>query len=278
MRDRQRQKVYDWENKSSWSGKSTNELNEQQCLFIINSLNKIYADMRVETKFVNGDRRYATCASYVVNHVIKLPRQWALCWSVVLHEYAHALSSDRKYKKLRNRAIEPHGKEFVTAFCVLLHKFHPDQPSYKELSQSLRDDNIDFEHMESSKLHKQIGRKTIKLTQAKENKDYDFTTSLLKLSLEGRRRTAAGDGHYKPKTKMNRVLCVLDYSIIFLYKDKPITYKQLESSFKKLPVFNDHYNKLIHNIIADHGKLELSLVKYMIKQGLIVATSTQNKG
>tara|TARA_R100001369_G_scaffold24083_1_gene44230 strand:+ start:1106 stop:1942 length:837 start_codon:yes stop_codon:yes gene_type:complete len=278
MRDRQRQKVYDWENKASWSGKSTNELNEQQCLFIINSLNKIYADMRVETKFVNGDRRYATCASYVVNHVIKLPREWALCWSVVLHEYAHALSSDRKYKKLRNRAIEPHGKEFVTAFCVLLHKFHPDQPSYKELSQSLRDDNIDFEHMESSKLHKQIGRKTIKLTKAKENKDYDFTTSLLKLSVEGRRRTAAGDGHYKPKTKMNRVLCVLDYSIIFLYRDKPITCTQLESSFKKLPVVNDHYNKLIHKVIDDHGKLELSLIKYMIKEGLIVATSTQNKG
>ena len=160
----------------------------------------------------------------------------------------------------------------------MLHKFHPHQPSYKELSQSLRDDNIDFEHMESSKLHKQIGRKTIKLTKVKEDKDYDFTTSLLKLSLEGRRRTAAGDGHYKPKTKMNRVLCVLDYSIIFLYKDKPITYKQLESSFKKLPVVNDHYNKLIHKVLDDHGKLELSLVKYMIKQGLIVATSTQNKG
>jgi len=281
MRDRQRQKVYDWENKASWSGKSTNELNEQQCLFIINSLNKIYADMRVETKFVNGDRRYATCASYVVNHVIKLPRAWALCWSVVLHEYAHALSSDRKYKKLRNRAIEPHGKEFVTAFCVLLHKFHPDQPSYKELSQGLRDDNIDFEHMESSKLHKQIGRKTIKLTKAKENKDYDFTTSLLKLSVEGRRRTAAGDGHYKPKTKMNRVLCVLDYCTI-LNKDKQITYRELESRFEKgtLPFFthSTNSNTLILNIMHDHGKLELSLIKYMIKQGLVVATSTQNKG
>jgi hypothetical protein len=278
MRDRQRQKVYDWENKSSWSGKCKDELNEQQCLFIINSLNKIYKGMRVYTTFVNGERRNATCGNRITSHEIKLPRQWALCWSVVLHEYAHAISDDRKYKERTNRAIEPHGKEFVTAFCVLLHKFHPEHPSYKELSQSLRDANVDFEHMESSKFHKQIGRKTIKLTKAKEDKDYDFNTSLLKLTSEGKRRLSAGDGFYKPKTKMNRVLCVLDYSIIFIYKDKPITYKKLEASFNRLPYFSDHYNKLIHKVLDEHGKIEPSLVKYMIKQGLIVATSTQNKG
>ena len=277
MRDRQRQKVYDWENKSSWSGKGKDELNEQQCLFIINKLNKIY-DIPVDTIFVNGDRRSAKCWDRARKHEIELPRQWALCWSVVLHEYAHAISGHRKYKERPNRAIEAHGKEFVTAFCVLLHKFHPDQPNYKELSQSLRDANVDFEHMESSKFHKQIGRKTIKLSNAKEDKDYDFNTSLLKLSPEGKRRLSAGDGFYKPKTKMNRVLCVLDYSIIFLYKDRPITYKQLEASFNKLPYTSDHYNKLIHKVLDEHGKLQPSLVKYMIKQGLVVATSTQNEG
>ena len=103
MRDRQRQKVYNWENKSSWSGKGKDELNEQQCLFIINKLNKIY-DIPVDTTFVNGDRRSATCWDRVRKHEISLPRQWALCWSVVLHEYAHAILGHRKYKERPNRS------------------------------------------------------------------------------------------------------------------------------------------------------------------------------
>ena len=117
MRDRQRQKVYNWENKSSWNGKSKDELNEQQCLFIVNKLNKIFG-IPVKTVFINGHYRNARCFSSLK---IELPRQWALCWSVVLHEYAHAISGHRKYKERPNRDIEAHGKEFVTAFCVLLH-------------------------------------------------------------------------------------------------------------------------------------------------------------
>jgi hypothetical protein len=273
MRDKQRKKVYDWENNSSWNGKRKDELNEQQCLFIVNRLNKIFG-IPVKTVFVNGERR---SANYSSSLKIELPRQWALCWSVVLHEYAHAISGHGKYKKRRAFAIEAHGKEFVTAFCVLLHKFHPHQPSYKELCQSLREVNIDFEPMESSVFQKQIGRNTIKLSNLKVDKDYDFKTSKLKLSVEGKRRTAAGDGFYKPKTKMNRVLCVLDYCINIVY-GRPITYKELESSFDYMPYENTWDNKLITKILDEHGKLQPSLVKYMIKQGLVIATSTQQGG
>ena len=82
---------------------------------------------------------------------------------------------------------------------------------------------------------------------------------------------------YKPKTKMNRVLCVLDYCINIVYR-RPITYKELESSFEYMPYENTWDNKLITKILDEHGKLQPSLVKYMIKQGLIVATSTQQGG
>ena len=51
---------------------------------------------------------------------------------MLLHEYAHCLTSDK------------HGKKFVSEFCILLHHLHPLQPSLSELAKSLNDNKIDF--------------------------------------------------------------------------------------------------------------------------------------
>ena len=161
MRDKQKSKVYAWENAASWSGKGKNELDDTQVLHIVKQLDTKLKRKPTTVRFSN--RRHQNATAQAWGNIITLPRSWARCWSVVLHEYAHLLADECK-----------HGPVFVTTFCALLKNFHPDKPTYKELSASLRERNIEFKSLQDSKYEKKCKRMKITLNNVKKPKDYDF--------------------------------------------------------------------------------------------------------
>jgi hypothetical protein len=152
MIDTQRSKVYAWENAAKWSGKGKQELTDDEIRHIYKELDRKLKRRR-KTKVVFTNRRSKATASWTGE--IKIPRDWARCWSVVLHEYAHLLTFDL------------HGPSFVSAFCVLLKNFHPDRPSYKELSRSLNEKRIQFKSLHGNKYEKLCKRLTLNISNVK---------------------------------------------------------------------------------------------------------------
>ena len=190
MRDKQKSKVYAWENAASWSGKGKNELDDTQVLHIVKQLDTKLKRVPTTVRFTNRSHQNATAQTW--GNIITLPRSWARCWSVVLHEYAHLLTAECK-----------HGPVFVSTFCVLLKNFHPDKPTYKELSAELRERNIDFKSLQNNKYEKKCNRIKITLTNVKKPKDYDFLENTSVRVPMGRSST------YYTKGKTTRVEWIL---------------------------------------------------------------------
>ena len=137
MRDNQRRKVYNWEDNLI---PTTNDLSKQECIHIIDQLNKVYK-CNGRIKFVNRHQHAHGHSS----GLITIPTGWAMCWKILIHEYAHVLT----FQKYGWRGIEVHGKEFVTTYCILLKNFHPNKPTYNELAKSLV--KVAFIHLPSQK-------------------------------------------------------------------------------------------------------------------------------
>jgi len=119
IRDFQRKRVYDWELSQSWMSKIS-YLTEQQVRSVIEKLDKVFK-RKTKIKFKNG---YG-CSFAVGKSEIRLRKEWAMNYGVILHEYAHLLAKDL------------HGRQFVSAYCNLLNIFHPKQPSIDELCQTM---------------------------------------------------------------------------------------------------------------------------------------------
>jgi hypothetical protein len=142
MRDYQRRKVYKWEGSQPWWTMKS-YLTEQQVLdavkkldknlpwvsFSKNGWSKINKQKR-KTKVIFSNGRGPSNAN---NKRIKLKREWALNYNVILHEYAHLFTRDK------------HGPKFVSVYCCLLVAYHPDKPTFKELAKTLNERNIDFD-------------------------------------------------------------------------------------------------------------------------------------
>lgn len=240
MRDKQKSKVYAWENAASWSGKSKNELDDTQVLHIIKQLDTKLKRKPTTIRFTNRGDQNATAQTY--GNIITLPRSWARCWSVVLHEYAHLLADECK-----------HGPVFVTTFCALLKNFHPDRPTYKELSASLRERNIDFKSLQDSKYEKKCKRIKITLTNVKKPKDYDFLENTSVRVPIGRSST------YYTKGKTTRVEWILREIQDVVQDVKRHTELGRFSSVKA--------KYLIENV----QDLTVGDMKYLIKTGRLIA-------
>ena len=119
MYDFQRKRVYDWENAQSWFTREISYLTEQQVRLIIERLDKIFK-RNTTIKFKNGRG-----GSWAVENEVHLRKSWALNYGVIFHEYAHILTKDL------------HGRQFICAYCNLLNLFHPKQPSFDELCQTM---------------------------------------------------------------------------------------------------------------------------------------------
>ena len=131
MRDSQRDKLYSWERKQDWWGIHSN-LTDQQCIDAIKKLNRIFK-RKVKLRFKNGiGSSWYHIGRTAPNGEIVLRRVDHQKMSVLLHEYAHALTSDK------------HGKDFVSTYCNLIHYLHPDQPTLKSLASSLNKNSIKF--------------------------------------------------------------------------------------------------------------------------------------
>lgn len=154
IRDFQRSKVYRWENDQPWFSQKS-YLSEDQVLDSVKKLDRnlpwviltksgyrYINDQKRKTKIIFSNGRGSSNAS---DERILLKRNWALNYSILLHEYSHLLSED------------VHGPNFVSIYCCLLVAYHPDKPTFKELAKSLNEYNIDF-------------------------KEFDYTWKLLKLS------------------------------------------------------------------------------------------------
>lgn len=191
MRDNQKRKVYNWEDSLI---PTTNDLSKQECIHIINELNKIYK-CNGRIKFVNRDQHARGHSS----GLITIPTGWAMCWKVLIHEYAHVLT----FNKYGWRGIEVHGKEFVTTYCTLLKNFHPAKLTYKELAKSLNERNIDFISFNND-LEKKAKRRKVSLDNFKEDKSYDeLTTTRVSVTPDGVRR------YYTRKTRIDKICFVI---------------------------------------------------------------------
>ena len=126
-RDRQRQKVYNWENAQPWMNKKGGELTYEEIEVILKKL-------RPNATLKKGKDGHKASASFW-GREITIP-DWATTWGVVLHEIAHCLTPS-----LEEGA---HGPEFVGCYCSLVHHFHPMHPEISELAESLRKVNVDF--------------------------------------------------------------------------------------------------------------------------------------
>jgi len=158
VRDRQRSKVYAWEG-SFIPDFHKNNLSEDNCVKMFDQLQKGFnssddRNMKLSLRFINGHGR---CWHSPSRREIVLRFNWGLSRQVLLHEYAHALTSEK---------YESHGGEFVANYSVLLHLFHPKHPSFKELAQSLRDANVDWSDFKSSLAWKVFRRRKIKIAEA----------------------------------------------------------------------------------------------------------------
>jgi len=140
MRDKQRQKVYDWEDSQSWMVKNS-YLTQDQCHKIIKRLNKIFK-RRITLRFKNG---HGKC--FASRNEIVIRNEWGRSYGVLLHEYAHHLSYDG------------HGREFVAEYCMLLHHLHPEQPSIEDLVQSMNKANVEFYDFERTACKKRLSKR-----------------------------------------------------------------------------------------------------------------------
>ncbi len=140
MRDKQKQKVYDWEDSQSWMVKQS-YLSQDQCHAVIKRLNKIFK-RKITLRFKNG---HGKC--FANSYEIVIRNEWGRSYGVLLHEYAHHLSADL------------HGRKFVAEFCMLLHYLHPDQPSIKDLVASMNKANVEFYDFERTTCNKRLSRR-----------------------------------------------------------------------------------------------------------------------
>ncbi len=147
MRDKQKQKVYDWEDSQSWMVKES-YLSQDQCYAVVKRLNKIYKK-DVKLRFKNG---HGSCWAFNQNDIL-IRNKWGRSYAVLLHEFAHCLTNDH------------HNGRFVSEYCLLLHHLHPDQPSIKDLVRSMNDANVEFRDFEKT-LSKKVLSKRLKPFQA----------------------------------------------------------------------------------------------------------------
>lgn len=148
--DFQQSRVYKWENASAWSQKGNKTLETYQLKYLNKRLNGLFGlKTEVHDKYANGVCHYNTYddAIYLAGYGFN--------WSVYLHEYAHALTSNSK---------PPHGKEFVSAFCALLHFVHPDKPSISDLAKSANSYDLDFVSLTENIWYKKLSRSKIDIS------------------------------------------------------------------------------------------------------------------
>ncbi len=162
MRDRQRSKVYKWEN-NFIADFYKNSLTKEDCVKIFNQLQKGFNASPKRTldcrlRFING---HGKCWHSYYNEEIVLRSDWGVSYQVLYHEYAHALTTITNYRRI----VEAHGPEFVANYSVLLHLFHPKRWSLKEIAQSLNDANVDFGDFRDSTAWKVYRRRKIKLAE-----------------------------------------------------------------------------------------------------------------
>ena len=246
-RDSQRSKVYTWERQASWSGKNTNELDDTQVLHIVNQLDKKLKRRQKTTVVFTNRNANATAQTY--GNIITLPRSWARCWSVVLHEYAHLLTP-----------AEQHGPVFVSAFCVLLKNFHPAKPTFKELSADLRERNIDFKSLQDNKYEKKCKRLTITTKGAKKPRHHDF--------LENTVVWLSSKSLMKSHTKYKRTR-------VTVMVDKIIEYVHYEKRCTELGVYSKVKAKDLYDNVEG---LTISDLKYFIETGRLMSTKSCLKG
>lgn len=140
-RDRQRQKVYDWENTQSWMIKKS-YLTKDECNLVIKRLNNIYKK-NVKLRFKNG---HGSC--WAINQRdILIRNRWGRSYAVLIHEYSHCITNDS------------HNGNFVSEYCIMLHHLHPEQPSIKDLVKSLNDANVDFADFEKTLSRKRLSKR-----------------------------------------------------------------------------------------------------------------------
>ena len=140
LRDKQKQKVYTWENSQSWMTKKS-YLSQDQCKAVIKRLNKIF-NRKVIIKFINGN---GSCTAY--HNEIVIRNNWGRSYGVLLHEFAHCISNDA------------HGKNFVAEYCMLLHYLHPEQPTIKSLAKSLNKQNVDFSSFDKTLVNRKLSKR-----------------------------------------------------------------------------------------------------------------------
>jgi len=141
MRDKQRKKVYDWEDSQSWMVKNS-LLTQKECHKVIKRLNLIYRK-KVKLRFLNG---HGNCFARDKSEIV-IRNDWGRNYGVLFHEYAHCLSNDS------------HGGKFVSEYCMLLSHLHPNQPTRKELVKSLNDASIEFIDFENTISAKKLSRR-----------------------------------------------------------------------------------------------------------------------
>ena len=150
--DYQQSRVYKWENASAWSQKGSKTLETYQIKYLNKRLNRLFGlKTDVHDKYANGVCHYDSYddAIYLAGYGFN--------WSVYLHEYAHALTVDSE---------PPHGKEFVSAFCALLHFVHPDKPSISDLAKSANSYDLDFVSLTQNIWYKKLSRSKIAISKA----------------------------------------------------------------------------------------------------------------
>lgn len=145
MRDKQKRKVYRWEDSQSWMVKRS-YLTQDQCKKVVSRLNKIY-NKTVSINFKNGRGSSWVEGSIFGGQTINIRNDWGRSYGVLLHEYAHCLTNDL------------HGSRFVSEYCLLLHYLHPDQPSIKDLVASMNKANVQFDDFERTISNKRLSKR-----------------------------------------------------------------------------------------------------------------------
>lgn len=119
VRDSQRQRCYDWENKHLGVYHKPLLSQEETISFI----KQIYRDVWIECPKVEFiPQRRGACSSWGGRTLSFGPR--ATTREIICHEAAHSICS-RRFLKRRNKQsdIESHGPEFVATYVELLVKY-----------------------------------------------------------------------------------------------------------------------------------------------------------